>query len=41
MAEPRVLDEDHRVDKAVVESLQDELLEALIASEDQFPIGGE
>ena len=41
MAEPRVLGEDHRVDKAVVESLQDELLEALIASEDEMTIGGE
>ena len=34
MAEPRILGEDHRVDDAVVESLHDELLEALIGSEE-------
>ncbi|MBQ2957549.1 MAG: recombinase family protein [Clostridia bacterium] len=41
MAEPRILGDDHRVDDAVVESLQDELLEALIASEDEITTGGE
>ena len=35
MAEPRILGEDHRVDDAVVESLHDELLEALIAGEEE------
>ena len=34
MAEPRILGENHRVDDAVVESLHDELLEALIAGEE-------
>ena len=43
MVEARVLGDDHRVDEAIVESLQDELLDALIAREDemQIPIGGE
>jgi len=41
MAEPRVLGDDHRVDEAIVESLQDELFGALIASEDQIQSGGE
>ena len=34
MAEARVLGDDHRVDESIVEAMQEEMLEAMIAAED-------
>jgi len=34
MAEARVLGDDHRVDESIVEAMQEQMLEAMIAAED-------